>query len=61
MKAYHHNKIIRQLFRRAQQRAWAQMKLDPQVQDLIKKARQLELENRRTLQKTQQLPILQNK
>ena len=60
MKAYYHNKKISQIMKAARNRAWAQMKLDPQVQALIKKARQLELENRRTLQKTQGL-ILQNK
>ena len=60
MKAYFHNKKIGQLMRAARNKAWAQLKLDPQVQALIKKARRLELENRRTLQKTQGL-ILQNK
>jgi hypothetical protein len=54
MKAYHHNKVIRSLFRKARLKAWAQMKQNSEVQRLIEEDNQRKAQTNRKLKKTQQ-------
>tara|TARA_A100000164_G_scaffold318477_1_gene299587 strand:- start:64 stop:525 length:462 start_codon:yes stop_codon:yes gene_type:complete len=44
-KNYAHNKKIKVLFDRAKKIAWAKVKSDPRAQELIKKERQIEIDN----------------
>ena len=53
MKAYHHNKLIRALFRKARLKAWAQMKNDSEVQRLIAEENARKALQKRKLKKTQ--------
>ena len=54
MKAYHHNKVIRSLFRKARLKAWAQMKQNSEVLRLIEEDNQRKAQTNRKLKKTQQ-------
>ena len=55
MKAYHHNKLIKRLFKEARQVAWAQMKQDSEVQQLILEERRLNTHTIRKLKQSQQV------
>ena len=60
MKAYHHNKVIANLFRKARTRAWAKMMTISEVQTLVQKQKELERQQRLKLKKTQEYqPLLQ--
>ena len=53
MKAYHHNKVIRKIFTKARQRAWAKMRQNSEVQALIEADRQKQARTNRQLKKSQ--------
>ena len=53
MKAYHHNKVIKRLFYKARQKAWAEMKQNSEIQELIQKHRESKALQNRKLKKTQ--------
>ena len=53
MKAYHHNKMIQRLFTNARRKAWAKMKLDPRVQELMIADQERKVREKRTLRQTQ--------
>ena len=55
MKAYTHNVVIKQLFNRARNRAWASLRDDPTVQSLIQERRAKQAEAYRTRKKTSPL------
>ena len=55
MKAYTHNLVIRQLFTKARNRAWASLRSDPDVQKLIKERREAQAENFRSKRRTSPL------
>jgi hypothetical protein len=55
MKAYTHNLVIKQLFNRARNRAWASLKDDPTVQGLIQDRRAKQAQTYRTRKKTSSL------
>ena len=55
MKAYTHNLVIRQLFTKARNRAWASLRNDPDVQKLIKERREAQAENFRSKRRTSPL------
>ena len=53
MKAYHHNKVIRKLFARAKNIAWAKMRRDSEVQRLIEEDDKRKARTKRQLKKSQ--------
>ena len=53
MKAYVHNKIIKDLFKRARLKAWASLQNDPEVQELITSTRELKVKQKSSLYETQ--------
>tara|TARA_R100001530_G_scaffold122577_2_gene90243 strand:- start:1853 stop:3994 length:2142 start_codon:yes stop_codon:yes gene_type:complete len=55
MKAYTHNLVIRQLFTRARNRAWASLRNDPDVKLLIQERREKQAEVYRTKKRTSRL------
>ena len=55
MKAYTHNLVIKQLFTRARNRAWATLRNDPDVQSLIQERRTRQSENFRRKRTTSPL------
>ena len=55
MKAYRHNKIIARLFKRVAKRAWADLRNDPMVKELMNEKRDLNRANNRSLRETQTL------
>ena len=55
MEAYYHNKAIGQIFTRARQIAWAQMKQDAEAQRLIAEERAKGIETRKSLKETTNL------
>tara|TARA_B100000287_G_scaffold389038_1_gene398768 strand:+ start:8408 stop:12529 length:4122 start_codon:yes stop_codon:yes gene_type:complete len=55
MKAYRHNKIIARLFKRIAKRAWADLRNDPMVKELMDEKRDLNRANNRSLRDTQTL------
>ena len=54
MKAYFHNKKIKNLFDDAKQKAWAQIKQDPEIQALILEEKQKQIRMVKTLNRTTQ-------
>ena len=55
MKAYTHNLVIKQLFTRARNRAWASLQNDPQVQKLVQERRNQQAATFRRRQSTSPL------
>ena len=59
-KSYLHNKLIKQMFRTAQIRAWAKVKQMPEVQELLEEQQALKAKEQRTLSLTRQVqPIVE--
>ena len=57
MKAYVHNALIRNVFRKAQKKAWASIKNDPAVQKLIQKQLETKLSENESMRNTQKRRI----
>ena len=58
MKAYKHNKIIKSYFNDAKKKAWASIKDDPEVVELLKEALELEATQNIRLRQTQRQLLL---
>ena len=52
MNAYVHNKVIKKLFMDAKKKAWAQIKNDPEAQQLYAENKRLTVQNIKTLRST---------
>ena len=55
MKTYLHNKLIRNIFKKARLKAWAKMKLDPTVQQLRQLDEERKIAQKKRLKETSQL------